>query len=122
MLLALLLTLSAYAQTPSNTNTVQMLMRQKLAATHDLLTALLMKDMNGIKAQTEVLSEISKATTWYKTQDPDFLREAASFRNSVEFMQESASAKDIPSTALGYVRVTMSCMTCHNFIRDVGKK
>lgn len=103
---------------PSSPSTTQVLMRQKLEATHGLLEGIVREDFTMIQKHAETLDNISKATTWHKQDDQSFLVRAKTFQNSVTFLSEQARAKNLEGVAIGYMRVTLDCMQCHNFVRE----
>lgn len=98
-------------------NTVQALMREKLESAHGILDGLAMEDFTKIAAKAEVLRNISRVTTWYKPDAPDFQHYAKSFQNSAEFLMAQAKAHNLEGVAMGYIRVTLDCMQCHNAVR-----
>lgn len=102
-------------------NTTQMLMRQKLESAHGLLEGIVREDFALLVSKAEILENISKATTWHKRDDQDFLWRAQSFQNSASFLAEQARAKNLEGVAIGYMRVTLDCMQCHNFVRKKPK-
>lgn len=103
---------------PASPNTTQVLMRQKLEATHGLLEGIVREDFVAIQKNAESLENISKATTWHRQDDQAFLSRAKTFQNSAVFLAEQARAKSLEGVAIGYMRVTLDCMQCHNFVRE----
>lgn len=100
-------------------NTTQMLMKQKLAAAHGLLEGIVRNDFNTLKENAALLKNISKASTWHKSDSEIFMSYARSFQNAADFLVTNAQAKNQEGVALGYVRVTLECMQCHNHVRDL---
>jgi hypothetical protein len=100
-----------------SSTTVQELMKGKLFAMNIILKGVVTEDFPLIQEQAQILYEISKATTWHKTDSELFLSYAKSFQNSAEFMVEQAKAKSLEGVAMGNIRLTLSCMECHNFVR-----
>src|SRR4051794_36114823 len=94
--------------------TVQTLMREKLESAHAILDAIALEDYAKIETHAERLANISRATTWYKGDVPEFQHYAKSFQNSAEFLKEQAKAKNLEGTAMGYIRITLDCMQCHD--------
>jgi cytochrome c556 len=104
---------------PSTTND---LMRQKLQTMHQLLEGLVLEDYTVIEKSASMLANISKASTWHKTDNEEFQLYAKSFQNSAIFLQEMARKKNLEGIAMGYIRVNLDCMQCHNFVRTGRKK
>lgn len=93
------------------------LMRLKLAQAQTLLEALTLEDYDKMQAAAKDLKDISHATTWYKADDPVFIRFAKSFQNSSDNLVIEAAKKDLQGVALGYIRMTMDCLQCHSHVR-----
>lgn len=101
-------------QAPSTTQT---LMQAKLSSMHALLEAIISEKFDVIQANADKLREISRATTWHKGDTDQFLRHATSFQNAAEYLAEQSKNKNIEGVAMGYVRVNLECMQCHNNVR-----
>lgn len=105
---------SADSKAPS---TVQVLMQQKLESAHGLLEGIVREDFALIQTHADQLKNISKATTWHKPDSGLFLSYAKSFQNAADYMVEQTKVKNLEGVAMGYVRITMECMQCHNYVR-----
>lgn len=95
----------------------QALMQQKLSSMNQVLNGLVNQDYKIIDDAAAKLMDISKASTWHKTNDEDFLRHAKNFQNLIENLQEKSKAKEHDGTALSYVALTFSCLHCHQEVR-----
>lgn len=102
--------------------TSQDLMRKKLESAHGLLEGLVVEDFAMIETHAAALENVSRATTWYKQESPEFLAHAASFRLATSYLLEQARKKDMEGVALGHVRVTLSCVECHKLVRSARTK
>lgn len=118
----LLASSAAFVLAAGPANTTQVLMREKLEATHGLLEGLVKEDFAKIETHAQKLANISHATEWHKLDDADFLHYAKSFQNSADFLVQEAKKKSVEGVSMGYVRVTLDCMQCHNFVRAGRKK
>lgn len=116
-LVAALSSFSLVSSTLAAPTTTQLLMRQKLESTHGLFEGLIREDFDAILKHATALENISKATTWHKLEDPAFLAKAQTFQNSASFLAEQAKDKNLEGVAIGYMRITLDCMQCHNFVR-----
>ncbi len=96
---------------------VQALMRDKLESAHGVLDAIALGDFGKIETFAGRLKDVSKVTTWYRQDSEDFLLFAKSFQNSAAFLAERAKAKDSEGVAMGYVRLTLDCIRCHEVVR-----
>ena len=109
--------LLATSGTGAADTTVQTLMREKLESAHGILDGLALGDFAKIESHAEKLKGISRATTWYNAESLDFQQHAKSFQNSADFLSEQAHAKNLEGVAMGYIRVTLDCLQCHNSVR-----
>jgi cytochrome c556 len=107
---------------PKIPNTTQMLMKQKLAAAHGLLDGIVRDDYESLKKNADLLKSMSKASTWHKSDSDVFLSYARSFQNAADFLVANAQAKNREGITLGYIRVTLECVQCHNHVRDQVKQ
>jgi len=98
-------------------STVQQLMRGKLFAMNIILKGVVTEDFRLIQEQAQILYDVSKATTWHKTDSELFLSYGKSFQNAASFMVDQAKAKSLEGVAMGNIRLTLACMECHNFVR-----
>ena len=115
MMLALVLAtagFSAYAET-----SVKVLMRQKLEGAHGVLEALPLADFGKIEHFAEQLRNVSRATSWHRPDSEEFQLFAKSFQNSADFLAERAKEKDLEGVSMGYIRLTLDCLRCHDALR-----
>ena len=116
--LGVLCILSMVSSALAAQTSTQVLMRQKLENIHGLLEGLIREDYVLLQKNAMTLENISKVTTWHKQEDPAFLNRAQSFQHSAQFLVEQARAKNLEGVAIGYIRLTLDCMQCHNFVRE----
>jgi hypothetical protein len=116
-------TCAAFVSVPASADdTVQVLMRDKLEATHGILDAIAVADYAKIEKFASRLQMIGRATTWYRQESPDFLLFAKSFENTAVFLEKQAKNKDNEGVAMGYIRLTLDCIRCHNVVRALPKR
>lgn len=116
-LTAALLILSGFSAVARAETVVQTLMREKLESAHAVLDGLALEDYSKIEHHAELLAKLSRATTWYRQDVPEFLHFAKSFQNSTQFLLDQARAKNLEGVSMGYIRVTLDCLQCHNTVR-----
>ncbi len=109
---------AASARAASSITTTQVLMRQKLESAHGILDALALEDFGKIEHHAKLLVDVSRATTWQKATDPDFMHYAKNFQASADFLAEQARKKNLEGVSMGYIRVVMDCLQCHTFVRS----
>ncbi|HEY0455199.1 MAG TPA: hypothetical protein VGE41_02425 [Verrucomicrobiae bacterium] len=112
--------LAVYAQDKGRSRKEQAtkeFMREKLELAQKVLEALALEDFSTIEAKAQKLSAMSQASSWQIFDNPDYVQYSAEFRKNVDALKRAAERKNIDSATLAYVRVTMSCVDCHKFVR-----
>jgi hypothetical protein len=94
-------------------------MRLKLAHSQKLLEGIALEDFATIEKSAQKLSLLSHEENWQVFQTPEYMRHGEEFRRSVESIRNAAANKNIDGTALGYVGMTLNCVNCHKYVRDV---
>ena len=98
---------------------LQAFMRLKLAASNQVLEGLVVDDLDLVVQGSDSLLEISAAEKWRASNDMMYLQNSRGFRRSVEVLRDKAKKKSIDGAALAWVDVTMSCIHCHEWVRNV---
>ncbi len=94
-------------------------MRAKLASSQKILEGLVTEDYKLIAKGAENLKVMSRAAEWQVFRDPTYQRHSDTFRRAANDMIKQAKAENVDGATLTYVRVTMSCVNCHNYVRSV---
>ena len=92
-------------------------MREKLELSKRVLEGLTTEDYELIAGQARRLAAMSGEGNWRILEDPEYVRLSADFRQTVELLATAAQGRNLDGTTLGYVRMTMSCVECHKFVR-----
>jgi hypothetical protein len=95
-------------------------MRQKLEHSKRVLEGITMEDFALIAKHARKLRAMSLEASWRTFENPDYLRHTESFRRTVDALAVAADEQNLDGATLAYVKVTMSCVECHKFVR--GKK
>jgi cytochrome c556 len=118
LILALLFvgTKSTYAQADKESN-VKEAMRQKVACSQQVLVGITLEDYRLIANNAEKLVELSNKTNWYSRQMPEYELFLNEFRRNAQQLKEAGQQKNLDAASLAYVQMTLSCVSCHKFIR-----
>jgi cytochrome c556 len=92
-------------------------MRDKLEVAQKVLEGIAMEDFDAIAAKAQRLSAMSQEAPWQVFENPDYAQHSATFRRQADALVRSAKDKNIDGATLAYVRLTMSCVDCHKFVR-----
>lgn len=94
------------------------LMEQKLKHAQRVLEGVALKDFPLIANQAEELIAISKAAEWRVFPSPAYERYTNEFRRNAEELIAKAKEKNLDGATLAYVNLTLSCVKCHQYVRD----
>ena len=92
-------------------------MRDKLELSKRVLEGLATEDFDLIATKARRLGAMSLEPSWGLVEHPEYTRLSAEFRKNVELLGTAAQNKNLDGVTLAYVRVTMSCVDCHKFVR-----
>jgi len=97
--------------------TTKEFMREKLEHSQRLLGALATEDYVTLQKLSERLSAMTQHADWQAFQNPDYTAFSATFRTHANALTKASKDKNIDASTLAYVRMTMSCVDCHKFVR-----
>jgi hypothetical protein len=98
---------------------VSKLMEAKLKNAKQVLEGLALGDFDKIARSGEELIQLSRAEEWHVVKTPRYELHSNEFRRAAETIVQKAKAKNLDGAALGYVEMTMSCVRCHQYVREV---
>jgi cytochrome c556 len=107
---------TALAQTRRSRATKEF-MRDKLELSQKVLEGLAMEDYDLISAKAQKLSAMSREAPWQVFENPDYAQHSITFRRNADSLVRAAREKNLDAATLAYVRMTMSCVDCHKFVR-----
>ena len=118
---ALVLPFAAFpsANRAQEPNKVSEFMRAKLVHSQKVLEGLAMENFDQITKNAQDLSLLSQAATWQVLQTPEYRDRSTEFRRSADALAEAAKKKNLEGAALAYVDMTMKCVNCHKYVRQV---
>ncbi len=109
-------TLSTYAQAQKELG-VKEAMRQKVAYSQQVLVGITLEDYGLIANNAQKLVELSNKTNWYSRQVPEYELFLNEFRRKAQELMEAGQQKNLDAASLAYGQMTLSCVSCHKFIR-----
>ena len=83
------------------------------------MEALATNDYSGLSKQADELMQISKEAEWRVLKTPRYELFSDQFRSHCEEIIKHAKDKNIDGVALAYVEMTLSCVKCHKYVREV---
>jgi len=100
-------------------NPTAALMKKKLAASQKLLEGLALNDFTIIRENADALHDISREAGFKSLKTPRYELYADEFQQTTEKLSKSAKDKNLDAAALAYVDLTLSCVKCHQHVREV---
>lgn len=93
-------------------------MRQKLAHSQKVLEGLTLENYAMIVENAEALKTLSQDARWQVSPNINYLRMSSEFQDQAAELATKAKQKNLDGATLAYLRLTMSCVKCHQFTRD----
>ena len=107
---------STYAQAEKESG-VKEAMQLKVACSMKVLVGITLEDYGLIANNAEKLVELSNKTNWYSRQVPEYELFLNEFRRNAQDLKKAGQQKNLDSASLAFVQMTLSCVSCHKFIR-----
>ena len=94
-------------------------MRAKLAHSATVLEGLSLEDYDLIGKGAQQLVLVSQDSNWQVLQTEDYARQSEAFRRACDGLRRAAQEKNLDAAVLCWMDVTMKCVQCHRYVRDV---
>jgi hypothetical protein len=98
---------------------VKKAMQEKLKNSQALLEGIALADYKKIAVSAGELIELSKTAEWHAYQTPRYELNSNEFRRAAEKIIQKAEAKNIDGVTLAYFDMTLTCVRCHVYVREV---
>jgi hypothetical protein len=106
------------AQPPRPPTSHQLLMRDKLTHANKALEGLSMHDFGMIAEAGKTLGVISRAAAMNANPSQQYVRFSKNFQEQARDLERHAVERNIDAASMDYVRITLTCVQCHNYIRE----
>jgi hypothetical protein len=100
-------------------NDLRLLMREKMKSSERLLEGIALADFTRITNSAEKLIQLSNTAEWFVRKTPRYELHSNEFRRAAEVIVQKAKAKNLDGVALAYFDLTLSCVRCHQYVREV---
>ncbi|MFM1769064.1 MAG: hypothetical protein RJA22_1593 [Verrucomicrobiota bacterium] len=120
LLLAAVLGLSLAGVAPAQpkpSRPAQEFMREKLGLTQKVLEGITLEDFALVEGRARRLAAMSLEPPWQVMDNPDYTQHSLTYRRQAEALARAAAERNLDAATLAYVRLTMSCVDCHKFVR-----
>ncbi len=95
------------------------LMQQKLDNSKNLLEGLALGDFKKIQKNADELQKLTKTAEWFAYKTKEYKLFSSEFRRAAEKVSKSAKQLNLDGAALGYLELTLTCVRCHQYVRNV---
>jgi hypothetical protein len=93
----------------------EMLVGQAVSA----LQGVVLGDFDMILKHAELLNDISRLAEWRVIKSPRFEVFSGEFQRTSEALIKNTRDKNLDAAALSYVELTLHCVKCHKYVREV---
>lgn len=94
-------------------------MHTKLDASNRILEGLVTDEMKKVRSGADQLLQMSEAAQWRASNDMLYLQYSRTFRESVVALRDKAGQGSVDGVALSWMDVTLNCIRCHEWVRNV---
>jgi hypothetical protein len=95
------------------------MMQRKLKFAQKVLEGVAIKDFDLIVTNADELVQVSKEAQWRVLKTPEYDRFSNDFRRNAELLIRQAKDRNLDGAALAYVDLTLNCVKCHKYVREV---
>ena len=96
-------------------------MEKKLEYTQKILAGLTKGDFEMIGTNAGSMQVVNFLEEWDRGKNPEYRRQLKYFSDANAELIRQAGKKNLGGATLAYTQLTLSCVHCHNVVRDVKK-
>jgi hypothetical protein len=97
---------------------VELFMQQKLTHAEAVLEGLVTEDFDKIAKAAVEMRTLSQAADWQVLRTPSYDLFSKEFQRSCDQLEKAAKEENTDAASLAYIRVTMTCLSCHKHVRN----
>jgi hypothetical protein len=116
LLLAAIPLVSGHGAEPKK---VSEIMQEKLKHAQKVLEGITLNDFKKIGKSADELLFLTKEEEWKVLRTPDYENYSNEFRRNVQGLRKNAKDENLDACALSYVELTLTCVKCHKYVREV---
>lgn len=117
LLLVSLMGWAATSERKASPPAVREFMKQKLALSQSVLEGIALEDYDQILVNARKLVAMSHEGAWKVVDGTEYAEHSANFRRQAEALVKAANLASVDAATLAYVKMTMSCVECHKYVR-----
>ena len=96
-------------------------MQKKLEHSQKILAGLTKADFEMIESSAGKMQVLNFLEEWVRGDLPEYKRQLKYFSDANAELIRQAGKKNLGGATLAYTQLTLSCVHCHNIVRDVKK-
>lgn len=104
---------------PEKEADVKEVMQRKLNHSQKVLEAIATNNFGSIAKNADELIILSREAEWKVFKTPRYEIYSDDFRRNAEALVKSAKEKNLDAAALVYVDLTLNCVKCHKYVREM---
>jgi mono/diheme cytochrome c family protein len=97
-------------------------MTKKLEFSQKILRGLTMGDFEMARKNADAMVVVGYLESWDRAGTPEYKKQLKSFESANKELVRQAEMKDIGAATRAYAQLVVSCIECHNVVRDAKKK
>jgi hypothetical protein len=103
---------------PTAAKSKESVMKKKLSQAQKLLEGLALSDFAKMKSAADELAILRHQASWMVLKTREYEIFSGDFQREIEAVQKAAKNKNIDAAALAYVDMTLTCVKCHQHVRE----
>jgi hypothetical protein len=93
-------------------------MKFKLYYAQGALEAITTENYPLLATNAQKLGALTREVSWRIRHTPDYERLTTDFRRQADALAKAAAAKNADAATVAYFQMTVSCVTCHKYLRS----
>jgi hypothetical protein len=95
-------------------------MQRKLTHAQKMLEGLALNDFQKITTAASGLKDCAREASWQVVKTEKYAVYSNDFVRQLERIEDAAKKKNTDAAALAYVEITLTCVKCHQYVREQG--
>jgi hypothetical protein len=100
----------------AQTRQTKQVMRQKLAHSQQLLTALVTSNWASLASGSRDLEALTRQPGWDVLRQPEFNKQTLAFQRALQELDDASKQRDQRTALTAYNGLVAACVECHNFV------
>jgi hypothetical protein len=93
-------------------------MSKKLQYSQDMLQGLATDDLELVATRAKQMRRLAKVEGWVRRGKPGYTAQLQAFSFAGAEIERHARAGNLEAAAMGFQQLTISCVSCHSFLRN----